>query len=152
MKRYIIILSMIFGLISFVNAQPKTPTAVELATKSITAMEKKVKLNPTQRSIIYNYTLDMYTQQLELSKKQQAGNGSEDDTAKFYKLQNQTVQNIRNLLKGDQQTDYDAFLEEQLRGGDKKKKKGKHSKDDDDEVVTGISGLKLPAGTPPANQ
>lgn len=150
MKRYIIILSMIFGLISFANAQPKIPTAVELATKSIEAMEKKVKLNPTQRSIIYNYTLDMYTQQLALSKKQQAGNGSEEDTGRFYKLQNETVKNIRNILKGDQQTDYDAFLEEQLRGGNKKKKK--HSKDDDDEVVTGISGLKLPAGTPPANQ
>jgi len=151
MKKYVLILSMVLGLMSFAIAQPKIPTATELTTKRMEAMDKKIKLNPTQRSIIYNYTLNMFSTELDLSKKQQAGMGSEEDSAKFYKLQNQTTVNIRNILKGEQQTQFDDFMEEQLRGGDKKKKK-KHSKDDEEDVVTGISGLKLPAGSPPANQ
>ncbi|WP_090559485.1 hypothetical protein [Pedobacter hartonius] len=150
MKRYTLILSMIFGTVFFAAAQPKTPTATELTNKNMDAMDKKVKMNPTQRNIIYNYTMDMYKEQLELTKKQQAGGFNDDDIARFYKRQNQTTANIRNILKGDQQTDYDNFLEEQLRGGNKKKKK-KHSKDEEEEVVTGISGLKLPANAIPPN-
>jgi len=150
MKRYTLILSMIFGTVFFAAAQQKTPTATELTNKNMDAMDKKVKMNPTQRNIIYNYTMDMYKEQLELTKKQQAGGFNDDDIARFYKRQNQTTTNIRNILKGDQQTDYDAFLEEQLRGGNKKKKK-KHSKDEEEEVVTGISGLKLPANATPPN-
>jgi protein CpxP len=150
MKRYTLMLSMILGTFFFAAAQQKVPTATELTTKSMDALDKKVKLNPTQRNIIYNYTLDMYKEQLALSKKQQAGGSIEDDIAKFYRHQNETTKNIRNILKGDQQTDYDNFLEEQLRGGDKKKKK-KHSKDEEEEVVTGIAGLKLPPSTPPPN-
>jgi|GEM_PF-344572 len=151
MKKYILILTMVMGSFLYAEAQPKMPTPSEMATKNIDALDKKVKLNPTQRSIIYNYTLDLYKEQSEVSKRQQAGTGSEDDVTRYYKHQNETTQNIRNILKGEQQTQYDSFLEEQLRGGAKKKKK-KHAKDDDDEVVTGISGLKLPANTPPANQ
>jgi protein CpxP len=149
MKRYTLILSMILGTVFFAAAQQKIPTATELTTKNMEALDKKVKLNPTQRNIIYNYTMDLYKEQLALTKKQQAGGFNDDDIAKFYRLQNETTRNIRNILKGDQQTDYDNFLEEQLRGGIKKKKK-KH-KDEEEEVVTGISGLKLPQNTPPPN-
>jgi protein CpxP len=150
MKRYTLILSMILGTVFFAAAQQKTPTLTELTNKNMEALDKKVKMNPTQRNIIYNYTMDMYKEQLALTKKQQTGGFNDDDIAKFYRMQNETTKNIRNILKGDQQTDYDNFLEEQLRGGNKKKKK-KHSKDEEEEVVTGISGLKLPANTTPPN-
>jgi len=133
----------------FARAQKTPPTATEMATKNIEALDKKVKLNPTQRSIIYNYMLDMSLEQVALGKKQQTGMFNENDVSKFYKMQNQTSANIRNILKGDQQTQYDDFLEEQLRGGNKKKKKkGKH---EEEEVVTGISGLTLPPATSPPN-
>ena len=65
--------------------------------------------------------------------------------ARFYKLQNETHSNIRNILKDQQQIDYDNYLEEQLRGVKKKKKK--KGKEEEEEVVTGISGLKLPPNT-----
>ena len=145
MKRYILILLTVCGTFFMAKSQQKVPTVTELTTKSMDALEKKIKLNPTQRSIIYNYTLDLSRQQLELSKKQQAGNFGEDDMARFYKLQNETHSNIRNILKDQQQTDYDNYLEEQLRGVKKKKKK--KGKDEEEEVVTGISGLKLPPNT-----
>lgn len=151
MKRSLLVLTMVFGIIFFAAAQQqKIPTATELTTKNMEAMDKKVKMNATQRNIIYNYTMDMYREQLALTKKQQAGGYDENDIARFYKMQNQTTQNIRNILKGEQQTDYDNFLEEQLRGGAKKKKK-KHSKDEEEEVVTGIAGLKLPPNATPPN-
>jgi protein CpxP len=140
MKKHLLVLILVLSTTLYASAQ-KIPTATELTTKSMEALEKKMTLNPTQRNIIYNYTLDLYSAQLALSKKQQAGQSNEDDITKMYKLQNQTTANIRNILKGEQLDQYDQFLEEQLRGGDKKKKKGKHDKDDD-EVVTGISGLK----------
>lgn len=148
MKKQVLILLMIFGTGLSVYAQ-KIPTATEMTAKNIEAMDKKVKLNPTQKNIIYNYTLEMCKEQLALSKKQQAGTYNEEDVSRFYRLSNETTKNIRNVLKGDQQIEYDKFLEEQLRGGEKKKKKSKHGKAEEEEVVTGIEGLKLPpAGNP----
>lgn len=135
---------MVFGLAIFAKAQKTPPTITEITNKSMEALDKKLKLNPTQRSIIYNYTLDLSKEQVGLYKKQVAGTYTEDDISKFYKLQNETTKNIRNVLKGDQQTDYDKLVEEQLRGGEKKKKKGKHNKEEEEEVVTGIEGLKTP--------
>lgn len=149
MKQFGLLLLIILGITSTVAAQ-KIPTASELATKNMDALSKKMTLNPTQRNIIYNYTLDLYKAQLALSKKQQAGLPIEDDVARIYRLQNETTNSIKNILKGEQLAQYDEFMEEQLRGGDKKKKKGKRSKADDaadEEVVTGISGLK--SGTRP---
>jgi len=143
MKKSVLTLLMVLGTVILVEAQQKLPTATEMATKSIEALDKKVKLNPTQKNVIYNYMVDMCKDQLDLSKKQQAGTAGEDDITRFYKSQNATNASIRNILKGDQQAQYDEFLEEQARGGQKKKKKGKHDKEDE-EVVTGISGLKLP--------
>jgi protein CpxP len=111
------------------------------------ALAKKIELNATQKNVIYNYTLDLYTAQLALTKKQQAGQSNEDDITKMYKLQNETTRNIKNILKGEQLDQYDQFIEEQMRGGDKKKKKGKRTKEEEEDVVTGISGLK--SGTHP---
>lgn len=149
MKKYILTLSVVLGMTCFAKAQ-KVPTATEIATKNIEAMEKKVKFNGTQRSIIYNYTLDVAKEQVALYKKQQAGQYSEEDLPKFYKLQNQTNNSIRTILKGEQLAQYELFLEEQLRGGEKKKKKGKRGQEEE-EVVTGISGLILPATTKTSN-
>ena len=153
MKKYILTLSVVLGMTCFAQAQSnKVPTATEIATKNIQAMEKKVKINATQKSIIYNYSLDVAKEQVALYKKQQAGQYSEEDLPKFYKLQNQTNNSIRNILKGEQLAQYDEFLEEQLRGVSKKKKKGKANKDEEEEVVTGISGLILPTSTKTSNK
>ena len=125
------------------NAQKKMPTAVEIAQKNIEALTKKVKVNPTQRNIIYNYMLDFSKEQVSFAKKQQAGMFSQEDMGKLYNLQNENNDKIRTILKGEQLGEFDKYLEEQLRGGDKKKKK--KAKDEEEEVVTGISGLKLPS-------
>jgi len=140
MKRPLLILILVLSTSLYALAQ-KIPTAAELTNKSMEALDKKIKLNATQRNIIYNYTLDLFAAQLALSKKQQSGQPIEDDITRMYKLQNETTANIRNILKGEQLDQYDQFMEEQLRGGDKKKKKGKNAKEEE-EVVTGISGLK----------
>ena len=84
----------------------------------------------------------MSKQQLDLIKRQQAGTSKEDDVTKFYKLQNDTNDNIRTILKGDQLSEFEKVLEDRLNGGNKKKKKKGKGKEED-EVVTGISGLKL---------
>ena len=143
MKRYLLILSMICGSVLMANAQKKMPTAVEIAQKNIEALTKKVKVNPTQRNIIYNYMLDFSKEQVSFAKKQQAGMFSQEDMGKLYNLQNENNDKIRTILKGEQLGEFDKYLEEQLRGGDKKKKK--KAKDEEEEVVTGISGLKLPS-------
>jgi protein CpxP len=140
MKTHLLTFILVLSTILYASAQ-KVPTATELATKSMEALDKKMTLNATQRNIIYNYTLDLYSAQLALSKKRQAGLSNEEDITKMYKLQNETTANIRHILKGEQLDQYDQFLEEQMRGGDKKKKKGKHDKDEE-EAVTGIAGLK----------
>lgn len=144
MKTYILTLGLVMGMIFCAKAQKAPPTPSEMTTKSIEAMDKKIKMNPTQKNIIYNYMLDLFKAQANLTKKQQTGMYNEDDISKFYRMQNETTKNVRNILKGEQQTQYDQYLEEVLRGGNKKKKKGKH---EEEEVVTGIDGLKLPAGT-----
>ena len=141
MKKNVLILFVLITLITSVQAQ-KVPTATEIATKGVAAMEKRLKLNSTQKNIIYNYTLELTKEQIALNKKQKTGAPIEDDYTKFIRNQNQMSQSIRNILKPEQQVEYDLYLEEQLRGG--KKKKGKKSKEEDEEVVTGISGLILP--------
>lgn len=145
MKKSVLFLLMAIGTISFAKAQKKAPTPTEMTVKSVEALDKRLKLNQTQKTLVYNYTLNMYNEQLALSKKQQAGTFNEDDVTKFYKLKNEATLSIRNILKGDQQTEYDKFLDEPVNG---KKKKGKRGKDEEEEVVTGISGLKLPPANP----
>ena len=141
MKRNILILIALLAITHSVHAQ-KVPTATEIATKGVAAMEKRLKLNSTQKNIIYNYTLELTKDQIAMGKKQKTGAPIEDDYTKFIKKQNDVSSSIRNILKPEQQAEYDLYLEEQLRGG--KKKKGKKSKDEEEEVVTGISGLILP--------
>lgn len=134
-------LLLLMGTSTFINAQKKTPTAQELTVKNVEELNERLSLSPTQKNVIYNYIFDMYRQQLDLVKKQQAGTSKEDDLTKFYKFQNETNDNIKNILKGDQIAEFDKVQEERLSGSNKKKK-GKKNKDKEDEVVTGISGLK----------
>jgi hypothetical protein len=141
MKTYILILFFCLGVNTLTNAQKKIPTAQELTVKNIDELNERLGLSPTQKSVIYNYVFDMYRQQLELVKKQQAGSSKEEDVTKFYKFQNETNDNIKNILKGDQIAEFDKLQEERL-NGDNKKKKGKKGKNKEEEPVTGISGLK----------
>lgn len=143
MKIYILLAFLLFGLGSIVKAQqPKMPTAQEMTVKSVDELEKRLKLTSTQKGVIYNYVFDMSKQQLDLIKRQQAGTSKEDDVTKFYKLQNDTNDKIRTILKGDQLPEFEKVLEDRLNGGTKKKKKKGKDKEEE-EVVTGISGLKL---------
>jgi protein CpxP len=142
MKLYILLAFLVLGLSPITKAQQKMPTAQEMTVKSVDELEKRLKLTPTQKSVIYNYVFDMSKQQLDLIKRQQAGTSKEDDVTKFYKLQNDTNDNIRTILKGDQLPEFEKVLEDRLNGGNKKKKKKGKGKEEE-EVVTGISGLKL---------
>lgn len=144
MKRYFFIALVLVGINTLAKAQQnKMPTAQEMTAKNVDELEKRLKLSPTQKSVIYTYVYDMSKQQLDLIKRQQAGTSKEDDVTKFYKLQNDTNDNIRTILKGDQLPEFEKVLEERLSGVDRKKKKKKGKQDKEEEVVSDISGLKL---------
>lgn len=141
MKRIIFLLLILVGVSGFVNAQQnKMPTPDEVAKKNVEDLDKKLKLNDTQKSIIYRYTFSQAKEQADLIKRQQAGNSREDDVDKFYKLQNETSKAIREVLKGDQQKEYDKIIEERLSGKTAKNKK-KKKKGEEEEVVSDINGL-----------
>lgn len=143
MKKYFFIALVLFGINTLAKAQQnKMPTAQEMTAKNVDELEKRLKLSPTQKSVIYTYVYDMSKQQLDLIKRQQAGTSKEDDVTKFYKLQNDTNDNIRTILKGDQLPEFEKVLEERLSGVDRKKKK-KKGKNKEEDVVSDISGLKL---------
>ena len=143
MKTYILLAFLLLGLGSISKAQQKMPTAQEMTVKNVDELEKRLKLTPTQKSVIYNYVFDMSKQQLDLIKRQQAGTSKEDDVTKFYKVQNDTNDNIRTILKGDQLPEFEKVLEDRLNGVTKKKKNKKGKGKEEEEVVTGISGLKM---------
>ncbi|ACU02905.1 hypothetical protein [Pedobacter heparinus] len=145
MKKYILIALVLLGMNTLaMGQQNKMPTAQEMTAKNVDELEKRLKLSPTQKSVIYTYVFDMSKQQLDLIKRQQAGTSKEDDVTKFYKLQNETNDNIRTILKGDQLPEFEKVLEERLSGVDRKKKKNKKGKQDkEEEVVSDISGLKM---------
>ncbi|WP_316813977.1 hypothetical protein [Pedobacter heparinus] len=142
MKKYFFIVLVLIGINTLAKAQQnKMPTAQEMTAKNVDELEKRLKLSPTQKSVIYTYVYDMSKQQLDLIKRQQAGTSKEDDVTKFYKLQNDTNDNIRTILKGDQLPEFEKVLEERLSGIDRKKKKKKGKQEED--VVSDISGLKV---------
>lgn len=143
MKRIIFLFLIVLGFTNMVKAQQnKMPTPDEIAKKNVEDLEKRLKLNGTQKSIIYSYTFNQAKEQAELMKKQQAGNFNEDDVAKFYKLQNETSEKIKTVLKPEQQIEYDKVIEERLSGKtDKDKKKKKKKKDEEEDVVSDIKGL-----------
>ena len=143
MKKYILIVLLVTCINVWSKAQQnKMPTAQEMTSKNVDELEKRLKLSPTQKSVIYTYVYDMSKQQLDLIKRQQAGTSKEDDVTKFYKIQNDTNDNIRTILKGEQLPEFEKVLEERLSGIDPKKKKKKGKRDKEEEVVSDISGLK----------
>ncbi len=140
MKRIIFLFLVVIGVSGLVQAQQnKMPTPDEIAKKNVEDLDKKLKLNDTQKSVIYRFTFSQAKEQAELMKKQQAGTSREDDVDKFYKLQNETSRNIRNVLKGDQQEKYDRVIEDRLSGKSQKGKKKK--KGEEEEVESDIKGL-----------
>lgn len=142
MKRLVLMLLFVVGVLFSSNAQ-KVPTAEELAKKNIEELDKRLKLSPTQRSVIYNYAFEIAKQQLDLYKKQVAGTFKPEDETKFFKLHNETNKNIKNVLKPEQVITFDTILEERLSGVDPNKKKKKLKKGEEEEKVVGIEGLKM---------
>ncbi|WP_343522530.1 hypothetical protein [Pedobacter sp.] len=140
MKRLVILLVFLVGINGMVRAQQnKMPTPSEIAQKNVEDLDKRLKLNGTQKSVIYSFTYSQAKEQAELIKRQQAGNSKEEDVDKFYKLQNETTKNIRNVLRPEQQLEYDKVIEERLSGKSPKNKKKK--KGEEEEVQSDIKGL-----------
>ncbi len=131
----------VLGLIYTSSAQ-KVPTPDEMAKKNVEELEKRLKLTPTQRNIIYNYAYDFAKEQFALYKKQMAGTFKEEDETKFFKMQADVNKNIKTVLKGDQVAEFDKIIEERLSGIDPTKKKKKLKKGEEEEKVVGIEGLK----------
>lgn len=141
MKKLILMFLLVLGVTISSNAQ-KVPTPDEVAKKNVDELETRLKLTPTQKSIIYNYAYDFAKEQFALYKKQQAGTFRDEDETKFFKMQADMNKNIKMVLKGDQVAEYDRVVEERLSGIDPKKKKKKLKKGEEEEKVVGIEGLK----------
>ena len=141
MKKLILMLALVIGAF-FSSWSQKVPTAEELAKKNVEELEKRLKLTPTQRNIVYNYIYDLSKNQLFFYKKQQAGTFKEEDETQFYRLTNETHKNIKNVLKPEQVQEYNKIVEERLSGIDPNKKKKKLKKGEEEEKVVGIEGLK----------
>ncbi|MES2651247.1 MAG: hypothetical protein V4663_05875 [Bacteroidota bacterium] len=141
MKRLIFMIVLIFGAI-FSSIAQKQPTAEELAKKNIDELEKRLKLSPTQKNVIYNYAFSIAKEQILIYKKQMAAGVDNDELTKYYKLQNETNKNIKTVLKPDQVIEFEKVLEERLSGIDPTKKKKKLKKGEEEEKVVGIEGLK----------
>lgn len=141
MKRLILTLVLALGVYYSSSAQ-KIPTAEEIAKKNIEEMDKRLKLTPTQKGVIYNFAFDMAKEQLALYKKQQAGNAKPEDETRIYRLQNEMNINIKAVLKGEQVDEFNKLNEERLSGIDPTKKKKKLKKGEEEEKVVGIEGLK----------
>ncbi|MEJ5993982.1 hypothetical protein WG904_06055 [Pedobacter sp. Du54] len=142
MKRLIFTIVLIFGVFFSCFAQ-KQPTAEELAKKNVDELQKRLKLSPTQKNVINNYAFFIAKEQIALYKKQMATGVENEELTKYYRLQNETNKNIRNVLKPDQAAEYDKILEERLSGIDPTKKKKKLKKGEEEEKVVGIEGLKM---------
>ncbi|RZK41512.1 MAG: hypothetical protein EOO90_10760 [Pedobacter sp.] len=142
MKKVIVMVVLIFGVI-FASFAQKQPTAEELAKKNVEELEKRLKLTPTQKGVIYNYAFNLAKEQLALYKKQQANGYNDEETTKYYRIHNKTNTDIKVVLKPEQVIEYDKIVEERLNGVDPNKKKKKKKKGEEEEKVVGIEGLKI---------
>ncbi|TCD12902.1 hypothetical protein EZ449_02330 [Pedobacter frigidisoli] len=142
MKKIIFLFLIVIGISGLANAQQnKMPTPDEIAKKNVEDLDKRLKLNATQKSVIYRFTFSQAKEQADLIKRQQAGTSRDEDVDIFYKLQNETSKNIRNVLKGEQQAEYDKIIEERLSGKSAKAKNKKKKKGEEEEVESDIKGL-----------
>lgn len=142
MKKFALLLALMISVFASSKAQ-KVPTAEELAKKNIEEIDKRLKLSPTQRSIVYNYVFDLAKEQLGLYKKQQAGASKDEDETRYFRIQNETNKNIKMVLKGEQVEEFVKLNEERLSGIDSSKKKKKLKKGEVEEKIVGIEGLKM---------
>lgn len=147
MKKWMVMLVLMLGIV-FAGKAQKVPTAEELAKKNIEELDKRLKLSPTQRSVVYNYAYELAKEQLALYKKQQAGTYKDEDETKFYKVQNELNKNIKAVLKPEQVTEYNLIVEERLSGIDPNAKKKKKRKGEEEDKVVGIEGLKSGGNNP----
>ncbi|WP_199137661.1 hypothetical protein [Pedobacter sp. ASV12] len=147
MKKWMVMLVLVLG-VAFAGKAQKVPTAEELAKKNIEELDKRLKLSPTQRSVVYNYAYELAKEQLALYKKQQAGTYKDEDETKFYKVQNELNKNIKAVLKPEQLTEYNLIVEERLSGIDPNAKKKKKKKGEEEDKVVGIEGLKSGSNNP----
>jgi protein CpxP len=141
MRKLMLMFVMMVGFAVVGRAQ-KVPTADELAKKNVDEMEKRLKLTPTQKGIVYNYAYDFAKENVALYKKQQAGTFKPEDETKFFRMQADLNKNIKLVLKGDQVAEYDKLVEERLNGVTATKKKKKLKKGEEEEKTVGIEGLK----------
>ncbi|WP_129716812.1 hypothetical protein [Pedobacter sp. SYP-B3415] len=144
MKKILILFLLFIAIASgaYAQQQPKMPTAEEIAKKNLDELEKKLKLNPTQKTVISTYVLSQAKDEQGLMKMQQSGATREMLMDRYYKIQEDASRNIKAVLKPEQQKEYDAWVLEKRSGPEKKKKKGKKN-NEDDEVVDGVEALKL---------
>lgn len=149
MRRLIFILLALLGVGFTTHAQQKMPTPAEIAKKNADELGKRLKLNDTQKAVIYRYTFAQAKEQSEMIKRQQAGTPRDDDADKYYKVQNETNANIREMLKDDQKIEFDRILEERVRGITPDSKKRKKSKEP--EVEGDIRGLLIKPDSIKAN-
>lgn len=135
-------IAFVTALSTLVKAQQAAtpPKPEEITKKSVDELDKRLKLNATQKSIIYNFTYSQVKEQQELIKQQNNGGENEQTLTRFYKLQNETNKNIRAVLKDDQQKEYDKMIQERLNGKDIKKKR-KNKKNAEDDIVTDLPGI-----------
>lgn len=140
MKRIVLMLALVVA-VAFSSSAQKVPTADEIAKKNVDELETRLKLTPTQKSIIYRYAYDFNKEQLVLVKKQQAGTFKAEDETKYYKMQADYHKSVKAVLKADQLSEYDKVVEERLNGSAATKKK-KKKKGEEEEKVVGIEGLK----------
>ncbi|MGV8880024.1 MAG: hypothetical protein ACOH2A_13445 [Sphingobacteriaceae bacterium] len=142
MKKILLMIAFVAGLSTLVKAQQAAtpPKPEEITKKSVDELDKRLKLNATQKSIIYNFTFSQVKEQQELIKQQNNGGDNEQTLSRFYKLQDETSKNIRAVLKDDQQKEYDKMVQERLNGKDSKKKR-KNKKNAEDDIVTDLPGI-----------
>ena len=141
MKNLVLIAVLIFGAF-FSSFAQKQPSTEELAKKNIDELEKRLKLSPTQKNVVYNFAFSLAKEQLSLYKKQVTNGYNDEETTRYYKFQNEINKSIKAVLKSDQITEYEKIIEESLNGIDHTKKKKKLKKGEEEEKVVGIEGLK----------
>ncbi|PST85166.1 hypothetical protein C7T94_03410 [Pedobacter yulinensis] len=144
MKKILFLFLLLAAVSGSLSAQqpPKMPTAEEIAKKNMDDLEKKLKLNPTQKTVISTYVLGQARDEQSLMKMQQSGATREMLMDRYYKIQEDAGRNIKAVLKPEQQKLYDLWVLEKRSGPEKKKKKGKKA-EEEEESVEGVEALKL---------
>lgn len=142
MKKLLLMIAFVAGLSSLVSAQQAStpPKPEEITKKSVDELDKRLKLNATQKSIIYNFTFSQVKEQQELLKLQGSGADNEQIMTRYYKLHDETNKNIRAILKEEQLKEYDKIIQERVTGKkSKKNRKNKHNQEED--IVTDLPGI-----------